>query len=64
MEETASICKGFLQKAKDIRSQNKAAKFVHDRLIVYEKETGNDIYQAQWDPSIALKLKVKGCGYL
>ena len=37
-EETASICKGYLQKAKDLRSQNKVAKVVHDKLIVYEKE--------------------------
>ena len=37
-EETASICKGLLQKAKDLRSQNKVAKVVHDKLIVYEKE--------------------------
>ena len=37
-EETASIRKGLLQKAKDLRSQNKVAKVVHDKLIVYEKE--------------------------
>ena len=49
-EETASICKGQLQKAKDLRSQNKVAKVVHDRLIVYEKERGNDISEAQGDP--------------
>ena len=46
-EETASIRKGLLQKAKDLRSQNKVAKVVHDRLIVYEKERGNDISEAQ-----------------
>ena len=49
-EETASIRKGLLQKAKDLRSQNKVAKIVHDRLIVYEKERGNDISEAQGDP--------------
>ena len=47
-EETASICKGFIQKAKDLRSQNKVAKVVRDRLIVYEKDRGNDIFEAQW----------------
>ena len=36
--ETASIRKRLLQKAKDLRSQNKVAKVVHDKLIVYEKE--------------------------
>ena len=35
-KEAISICKGLLQKAKDLGSQNKAAKVVHDRLIVYE----------------------------
>ena len=50
LEETANICKGLLQKAKDLRSQNKVAKVVHDRLIVYEKERGNDISEAQGDP--------------
>ena len=49
-EETASIRKGLLQKGKDLRSQNKAAKVVHYRLIVYEKERGNDISKAQDDP--------------
>ena len=49
-EETASIRKGLLQKAKDLRSQNKVAKVVHDRLIVYEKERRNDISEAQGDP--------------
>ena len=49
-EETASIRKGLLQKAKDLRSQNKVAKIVHDRLIVYEKERGDDISEAQGDP--------------
>ena len=37
LEETARICKGLLQKAKDLRSQNKIAKVVHDKLIVCEK---------------------------
>ena len=36
-KETASIRKGLLQKAKDRRSENKVAKVVHDKLIVYEK---------------------------
>ena len=49
-EETASIRKGLLQKVKDLRSQNKVAKVVHDRLIVCEKERGNDISEAQGDP--------------
>ena len=49
-EETASIRKGLLQNAKDIRSQNKVAKVVHDKLIVYEKERGNDISEAQGNP--------------
>ena len=49
-EETASIRKGLLQKAKDLRSQNKVAKVVHDKLIVYEKERGNDISEAQDNP--------------
>ena len=40
LEETASIHKNLLQKAK----------VVHDRLIVYEKERGNDISEAQGDP--------------
>ena len=35
--ETASIRKSLLQKAKYLRSQNKVAKLVHDKLIVYEK---------------------------
>ena len=50
MEETASIRKGLLQKAKDLQSQNKVAKIAHDKLIVYEKETGNNISEAQGDP--------------
>ena len=37
LEEIARICKGLLQKAKDLRSQNKIAKVVHDKLIVCEK---------------------------
>ena len=49
-EETASIRKGLLQKAKDFRSQNKVAKVVYDKSIVYEKERGNDISEAQGDP--------------
>ena len=49
-EETASIRKGLLQKAKDLRSQNKVAKVVHDKLIVYEKQRVNDISEAQGDP--------------
>ena len=53
----------MLKKAKDLRSQIKVAKVVHDKLIVYEKERGNDTYEAQVDPHILLKLKVKGCGY-
>ena len=48
--ETASIRKNLLQKAKDLRLQNKVAKVVHDKLIVYEKERGNDFSQAQGDP--------------
>ena len=36
-KETASIRKSLLQKAKDRRSENKVAKVVHDKLIVYEK---------------------------
>ena len=49
-EDTASIRKDLLRKAKDLRSQNKVAKIVYDRLIVYEKKTGNDISEAQGDP--------------
>ena len=49
-KETASIRKGLLQKAKDLRSQNKTAKVVHDKLTVYEKERRNDISEAQGDP--------------
>ena len=37
-EELASICKGLIQKTKYLRSQ-KVAKVVHDKLLVYEKET-------------------------
>ena len=43
-EETASIHKGLLQ------GRNKVEKVVNDRLIVYEKERGNDISEAQRDP--------------
>ena len=49
-EETASIRKCLLQKAKDLQSQNKVANVVHDTLIVYEKERGNDVSEAQGDP--------------
>ena len=48
-EDTASIRKGLLQKAKDLRSQNKVAKVVLDELIVNEKERGNDISETQGD---------------
>ena len=64
MEETANIRKGLLQKAKNLRSQSIVAKIAHDRLIIYEKERGNDISETQGDPLIALKLKLKGCRYL
>ena len=47
-EETASIRKGLLQKAKDL--QNKVAKVVNDKLIHYEKDRGNDISEVQGDP--------------
>ena len=50
MEETASIRKGLLQEAKDLRLQNKVAKVLYNKLILYEKETGNDISEAQGDP--------------
>ena len=43
LEDTANICKGLLQKAKDLRSQNNVAK-------VYEKQRGNDISEAQEYP--------------
>ena len=48
--ETASIRKDLLQKAIDLRLQSKVAKVVHDKLIVYEKERGNDFSQPQGDP--------------
>ena len=48
--ETASIRKGLLQKEKDLRSQNKVSKVVHNKLIVYEKERRNDVSEAQGDP--------------
>ena len=48
-KETASIRKSLLQKAKDLLSQNKVAKVVHEKLIVYEKERGTDISEAQGD---------------
>ena len=50
LKETASIRKGLLQKAKDLRLQSKAAKVAHYELIVYEKERGNDISEAQGHP--------------
>ena len=50
MEETAIIRKGLLQKVKDFRSQNKVAKVLHDKLIVYEKERGNELSEAQGHP--------------
>ena len=49
-KETASIGKDLLQKAKDLQSQNKVARIVHDKLVVYEKERGNDISEAQDNP--------------
>ena len=48
-EETASIRKGLLQKAKDLPSQNKIVKVVHDKLIVYGIEKENHISEAQGD---------------
>ena len=50
LEETASIRKGLLQKAKDLQSQSKVAKVAHDNLIVYEKERRNDFSEAQSNP--------------
>ena len=47
--ETASIRKGLLQKARDLRLQ-KVATVVHDKLIVYGKERGNNISEVQGDP--------------
>ena len=38
MKETASIRKGLLQKAKDLRLQSKAAKVAHDELFVKKRE--------------------------
>ena len=50
-KETACFSKGLLQKAKDLRLQNKVAKVVHDKWkIVYEKGRRNDISEAQGDP--------------
>ena len=50
-EETGCISKGLLQKAKDLRSQSKVAKVVHDKWkIVYEKGRRNCISEAQGDP--------------
>ena len=48
-EKTASIGKSLLQKAEDLRSQNKVKKVVHNKLIVYEKERGNDISETKGD---------------
>ena len=63
LEETANICKGLLQKAKDLRSQNKVAKVVHDRLIVYEKR--EEMIFLRHKAILKLpKLKLKGYGYL
>ena len=50
LEETASINKGLLQRAKELRLKNLFANIVHDRLIVYEKEKGNGISESQWNP--------------
>ena len=47
-EETASIRKDLLQKAKDLRLQNKVAKVVHDRLFMKRRE--NYIFETQGDP--------------
>ena len=49
-EERASIRKRLLQKTKELRLQNNAAKVLHDRLVVSEKEKGNCISEAQGDP--------------
>ena len=49
-EETASVRKRLLQKTKELRLQNNAAKVLHDRLVVSKKEKGNCISQAQGDP--------------
>ena len=48
-EEPASICKDLLQKAKNLRFQNKVVNIVHDRLISYEKERGSYYSEAQGD---------------
>ena len=49
-EQLILISKGLLQKVKYLWSQNNLAKVVHDKLIVYEKVTGNDVSEAQDDP--------------
>ena len=54
-EETASIRKGWLQKVKDLRLQNNVTKV--DRLIVYEKERGNNISEAQGILKLPSSLK-------
>ena len=41
LEEAASLRKGLLQKAKDLRSQNKVAKIVHEKLKVIPKLPSN-----------------------
>ena len=64
LEETAGICKGLRQKEKDLILQKKVTKVLHDNLIVHKKERRNHISEAQGDLQIALKLKVRGCGYL
>ena len=38
MEETGNIRKGLLKKAKNLRSQNKVVKVVHDRLSMKKRE--------------------------
>ena len=50
LDKAANIGKGLLQKGKDRRSQNKAAKIVHPRLIVFENKRGNYISEIQEDP--------------
>ena len=48
-EETASIRQELPLKIKDLRSQNKVEKVAHNRLIVYEKQRGNNFSEAQRD---------------
>ena len=54
----------MLEKVKKFRLKNKVAYIVHDRLIIYEKQKGNDISEAQGVPWIAFKWKRIDCGYL